>query len=54
MRRGRWSDVPRGILIAVAAEALVLAYGGVVHVVQLGDGWPPYPWAPAWLAVRRT
>ena len=27
----------------------VLAYGTVVHVVQLFS-WPPYPWAPGWLA----
>ncbi len=40
--------------MAVAAEALVVAYGGVVHLVQLGDGWPPYPWAPTWLAVYFT
>jgi hypothetical protein len=35
----------------VVAEAFILAYGGVVHVIQLTDGWPPYPWAPMWLAV---
>lgn len=42
--------MPRGIFVAVVAEALVLAYGGFVHLFQLGDGWPPYPWAPGWLA----
>lgn len=31
-------------------QAAVLTYGAVVHVVQLLGGWPPYPWAPGWLA----
>jgi hypothetical protein len=53
-RGPRWSGVPRGIVVAVVAESLVLLYGGVVHLVQLGGGWPPYPWAPAWLAVYFT
>lgn len=48
--RRRWSGVPRGIVLAVVAEALLLAYGGGVHLLQLTAGWPPYPWAPAWLA----
>jgi hypothetical protein len=47
----RWQGVPRGILLAVAVLVAVLAYGGVVHVVQLAiGGWPPYRWAPIWLA----
>jgi hypothetical protein len=54
MWRRRWHDVPRGIVLAVAAEALVLGYGTVIHLVQLAGGWPPYPWAPAWLAVYFT
>lgn len=47
--RRRWSGVPRGVALPVIAEALVLAYGGGVHLLQLTAGWPPYPWAPAWL-----
>ena len=39
----------------ITVQAAVLAYGGVVHVVQLATGgWPPYRWAPAWLAVYFT
>lgn len=52
--RRRWRGVPRGIVAAIVAEALVLAYGGVVHVIQLAAGWPPYPWAPVWLAAYFT
>jgi hypothetical protein len=36
--------VPRGVVAALVAEALVLAYGGVVQVSQLAGGRPPYPW----------
>jgi hypothetical protein len=32
----------------------VLGYGTVVHVVQLADRFPPYPWAPGWLAAYFT
>jgi hypothetical protein len=47
----RWQGVPRGIRLAVAVLVVVLGYGGVVHVVQLAiGGWPPYRWAPIWLA----
>jgi hypothetical protein len=50
--RPRWRGAPRGVRVLVAVQAGVLAYGGVVHVVQLATGgWPPYAWAPAWLAV---
>ncbi|MER7009682.1 hypothetical protein ABT297_42490 [Dactylosporangium sp. NPDC000555] len=39
----------------MAVQAVVLAYGGVVHVIQLvTGGWPPYPWWPIWLAVYFT
>jgi hypothetical protein len=39
----------------VTAQIVVLAYGGVVHVFQLATGgWPPYSWAPTWLAVYFT
>jgi hypothetical protein len=54
MWRRRWSGVPRGIVVAITSEALVLAYGGVVHLFQLVSGWPPYPWAPHWLAAYFT
>jgi len=31
---------------------VVMGYGGAVHLVQVTTGnWPPYSWAPAWLAV---
>ena len=40
--------------MVVVAEAVVLAYGAVIHVFQLAHGWPPYPWAPVWLAVYFT
>jgi hypothetical protein len=47
-----WSGAPKTIRVVVGAQVAVLAYGGVVHVVQLATGgWPPYPWAPAWLAL---
>jgi hypothetical protein len=40
------------VRVVVIALAAVLAYGGVVHLVQLAvGGWPPYRWAPAWLAI---
>lgn len=52
-----WGDVgaamARGASVGRRGEvgqALVLAYGGVVHAVQLAGGWPPYPWVPGWLA----
>jgi hypothetical protein len=54
MWRRRWFGTPRGIVLAVVAEALVLAYGAVVHLVELAGGWPPYPWAPTWLTVYFT
>ena len=47
----RWQGVPRSVLLVVAVLVAVLGYGGVVHVVQLAiGGWPPYRWAPIWLA----
>lgn len=55
MWRRRWRGVPRAVRFCVAALAAVLAYGGVVHVVQVATGgWPPYPWAPPWLAAYFT
>ena len=32
-----------------AGQICILLYGGVVHVAQVVN-WPPYPWAPGWLA----
>jgi hypothetical protein len=55
MLRWRWREAPRGIAVIVAVQVAVLGYGGVVHVVQLATGgWPPYGWAPAWLAAYFT
>lgn len=34
----------------MVVQTSVVAYGGVVHLVHLAGGWPPYPWAPTWLA----
>jgi hypothetical protein len=47
----RWRGAPRSVQLLVAIEVAALGYGGLVHVVQLATGgWPPYGWAPAWLA----
>lgn len=55
MSRRLWRGVPRHVRVAVTVQAGVLAYGGVVHVIQIvSGGWPPHPWAPAWLAVYFT
>lgn len=55
MWRRRWRAVPRSIRLVVAVQVVVLGYGGVVHVVQLATGgWPPYRWAPTWLAIYFT
>jgi hypothetical protein len=52
MWRRRWWDVPRNIRLVVAVQVAVFSYGGVVHLVQLATGgWPPYVWAPTWLAI---
>jgi hypothetical protein len=48
--RQRWCGAPRRVVVAVVAEATVLAYGTMVHLAQLWGAWPPYPWAPDWLA----
>ncbi len=41
--------------MAVAVLTAVLGYGGAVHLVQLvTGGWPPYRWAPTWLAIYFT
>lgn len=55
MWRRRWRGVPRRIRLVAAVLVAVLSYGGVVHVVQLATGgWPPYQWAPTWLAIYFT
>jgi predicted branched-subunit amino acid permease len=51
-RRGltRWADAPRRVRGVAVATVLLLAYGTVVHVVQLlGAGLAPYPRLPGWL-----
>jgi hypothetical protein len=51
----RWRGVPRSVFLVVAVQVVVLSYGGVVHAVQLATGgWPPYRWAPTWLAIYFT
>jgi hypothetical protein len=51
----RWRDLPRPIRLVVAVQIAVLSYGSVVHAVQLATGgWPPYRWAPIWLAIYFT
>src|SRR5919206_727598 len=47
---GRWRTAPRAVRAAAVATVLVLAYGTVVHVVQLAAaGGDPYPDLPGWL-----
>lgn len=47
----RWDGVPGDVRAACTATVAVLAYGTLVHVVQLvTGGGDPYPLAPAWLA----
>ena len=46
----RWETAPRAVRAAAVATVLVLAYGTVVHVVQLAvAGGDPYPDLPGWL-----
>ncbi|MFI5912238.1 hypothetical protein [Dactylosporangium sp. NPDC051541] len=41
--------------VSTVTLIVVLLYGGGVHVYQLAvDGWPPYAWAPPWLAAYFT
>src|SRR5215217_3105263 len=55
VRRGRWDGMPRSVRVAVISQIVVLLYGGLVHLIQITvGGWPPYRWAPAWLAVYFT
>lgn len=50
-----WRGVPGRIRCTIGVGVAVLGYGGLVHVGQLvAGGWPPYPWAPAWLAAYFT
>ncbi|MGR7025524.1 hypothetical protein [Geodermatophilus sp. URMC 62] len=48
--RSRWQGAPRSARVVAAGAVVVLAYGAVVHVVQvvLGGG-NPYPGLPGWL-----
>jgi hypothetical protein len=46
----RWADAPRRVRVVATATVLLLAYGTVVHVVQLvAAGSDPYPGLPGWL-----
>ncbi len=46
----QWVDAPRRVRVVAAATVLLLAYGTVVHVVQLlAAGLAPYPELPGWL-----
>ena len=46
----RWDGAPRPAQVAAAVLVLVLAYGTVVHVVQLAAaGGVPHPDLPGWL-----
>lgn len=47
--------VPRAIRWILGVQIVILGYGGVVHVIQVATGgWPPYAWAPGWLAAYFT
>lgn len=46
----RWHSAPRPVRIAAAAVVVLLAYGTVVHLVQLvGNGLDQYLDLPTWL-----
>lgn len=48
----RWRGAPQSVRIIVAVVVLVLAYGTVVHVMQLASsGLNPYPGLPVWLRI---
>jgi hypothetical protein len=48
----RWRGAPQFIRVIVAVVVLLLAYGTVVHVVQLvSSGFDPYPGLPGWLRI---
>ena len=52
---GRWGDAPRSVRVTVGAFVLVLAYGTVVHLLQLvASGFNPYPALPDWLRAYFT
>lgn len=45
-----WAGAPRSVRAVVLGYVLLLAFGTVVHVVQLAvGGLDPYPGLPAWL-----
>ena len=52
---GRWEDAPRSVRVTVGAFVLVLAYGTVVHLLQLvASGFNPHPALPDWLRAYFT
>lgn len=47
----RWNREPRWVQAAATALVLLLAWGGLQHLLDfLTDGWCPYAYAPRWLA----
>lgn len=52
---GRWEDAPRSVRVSVGGFVLLLAYGTVVHLLQLAtSGFDPYPALPGWLRAYFT
>ncbi len=52
---GRWGDAPRSVRVTVGVFVLVLAYGTVVHLLQLvASGFNPHPALPDWLRAYFT
>lgn len=52
---GRWEGAPRSTRVIVGAFVLVLAYGTVVHLLQLvASGFNPDPALPDWLRAYFT
>lgn len=49
----RWNREPRWVQAAATALVLLLAWGGLQHLLDfLTDGWNPYAYAPHWLAAH--
>ncbi|WP_432483096.1 hypothetical protein [Kineococcus esterisolvens] len=47
----RWAREPRWVQAAATALVLLLAWGGLQHLLDfLTGGWSPYAYAPRWLA----
>lgn len=52
---GRWEDASRSVRVTVGVFVFVLAYGTVVHLLQLvASGSSPYPTLPDWLRAYFT